>query len=164
MRENKNRSGLNLPEGYFDTFEDRMMLKIMEESLPKTSGFKTPDGYFGQVEDRVMSRVSESGKAKVIPLFRNKTVLFISGIAASLVLIISLVNVLGSDISIEDLSATTVETYINEGGMDIDSYDVMALLEEEDINNLTITSEVLSEESLENYLIENIDENTLLIE
>lgn len=164
MKEKTNKSGLHLPEGYFNNFEDRMMLKVMEDSLPKSNGFKTPDGYFVQFEDRVVSHVSETGRPKIIPLYRNKTLLYVSGIAASLVLIISLLNGLGSAQSFDDLSASAIEEYIEEGGMDIDSYDVMALLEEEDINDITIPSEVISEESLENYLLENIDETSLLIE
>lgn len=164
MKEKTNKSGLHLPEGYFNNFEDRMMLKVMEDSLPRTNGFKTPDGYFGQVEDRVMSQVSETGRPKIIPLFRNKTLLYVSGIAASLVLIISLVYGLGSDQPLEDLPVTAIEEYIYEGGTDIDSYDVMALLDEEDISEIKLPSEVISEESLENYLLENIDETSLLIE
>ncbi len=164
MKEKKNKSGLHLPEGYFKNFEDRMMLKVMEDNLPKTNGFKTPEGYFGQVEERVMSHVTETGRPKIIPLFRSKTLWYVSGIAASLVLIISLVNGLGSDQSIEDLSANAIEEYIYEGGMDVDSYDVMALLEEEDISDITIPSEVISEESLEDYLLDNLDETSLLIE
>jgi hypothetical protein len=164
MKEKTNKSGLHLPEGYFNNFEDRMLLKVMEDSLPKSNGFKTPDGYFRQVEDRIVSLVSENEKPKIIPLYRNKTLLYVSGIAASLLVIISLVNGLQSDPAFEDLSATAIEEYIDEGVMDIDSYDVMALLEEEEIDDITIPSEVISEESIENYLIENIDETSLLIE
>jgi hypothetical protein len=162
MNDKKHNTGLNLPEDYFDNFEDRMMFKIMEDSLPKNSGFKTPGSYFNELEERVISNISE--KPKVVSLFRNKTFLYVSGIAASLVLFISLFKGFDSDPAINDLSASAVEEYIYEGGMDIDSYDVMALLEEEDINELTIPSEMISEESLENYLIENLDETSLLIE
>ena len=50
MKEKKHNTGLNVPDGYFDNFEDRMMLKVMEESLPKSNGFKVPEGYFEQFE------------------------------------------------------------------------------------------------------------------
>ena len=154
---------LNLPEDYFDNFEDRMILKVMEEDLPKKHGFKVPRSYFGEFDERMMSKVVNE-KPKVISIFRNKTLHYVSGIAASIVLIFSLVNGFNTDPAIEDLSASSVEEYIYEGGIQIDSYDVLALLEEEDINELTIPSEEISEESLENYLIENIDDTSLLIE
>ncbi|MBT8263573.1 MAG: hypothetical protein KJO05_12170 [Bacteroidia bacterium] len=164
MEEKKNISGLQPPEGYFENFEDRMMLKVMEDSLPKSNGFKVPEDYFGQFEGRMIDAISETDAPKVVSLFRKQAFWYAAAIAASLALIVSLYNGFGSELSIEDLSASAVEEYIDEGGMGIDSYDVIALLEEEDINELTIPSDEISEESLENYLIENIDETSLLIE
>ena len=164
MKEKKHNTGLNVPEGYFNTFEDRMMLKVMEESLPRSNGFKVPEGYFQQFEVSPSLNVDTTTQPAVISIFRKKTLLYVSGVAASLLLIISLVNTKNDNLSMESLSADTVEAYINDGVADIDAYDVMALLSEEELESISIPSEVISEENLEAYLIENLDETSLLIE
>lgn len=164
MENEKHKAGLNVPEGYFESFEDRMMLKIMEDGLPDSAGFKVPNGYFDSLEDRVMERVFDEEEPKVINLFRRRTLYYVAGVAACVVLVVSLFNNFGNELSMNDLSAASIENYINDGGMDIDSYDVMALLDEDELSEIKIPSEVLSEENLEDYLIENIDETSLLIE
>ncbi|KAA3620939.1 MAG: hypothetical protein DWP94_11410 [Flavobacterium sp.] len=164
MKEKKHNTGLNVPEGYFDTFEDRMMIKVMEENLPKSNGFKVPEGYFKQFEVSPSLNVDTTTQPAVISIFRKKTLLYVSGVAASLLLIISLVNTKNDNLSMESLSADTVEAYINDGVADIDAYDVLALLSEEELESISIPSEVVSEENLEAYLIENLDETSLLIE
>ena len=164
MKGEKNTSGLNVPNGYFENFEDRMMSRVMEDSLPKSNGFAVPKGYFDTLEGSVLSQISESRETKVIPLFGKRRLLYVAGIAASLLLIISLWGGRDDDLSLNDLSANQVEAYIDEGGIAVDSYDVLALLEEEDLSEITIPSEEISEENLENYLLENFDENSLLVE
>lgn len=164
MKNEKNTSGLNVPHGYFENFEDSVMLRVMEDSFPKNTGFKTPDGYFDGIEDRLTENVITREETKVISIFRNTRLLYVAGVAACVVLIVALFNGFGSELSIEDISVANIEEYINEGGMDIDSYDVFALLNDEEISELHINTELFSEESLENYLIENIDETSLLIE
>ena len=64
----------------------------------------------------------------------------------------------------DSLSAESVEAYINGDIADIDTYDVMAMLNEEDLESISLSSEIVSEENLEAYLIENLDETSLLIE
>ena len=83
MKEKKHNTGLNVPDGYFDNFEDRMMLKVMEESLPKSNGFKVPEGYFEQFEVSAQLTNELTPQPAVISIFRKKTLLYISGVAAS---------------------------------------------------------------------------------
>lgn len=164
MKEKKHNTGLNVPDGYFDNFEDRMMLKVMEESLPKSNGFKVPEGYFEQFEVSAQLTNELTPQPAVISIFRKKTLLYISGVAASLLLIISLINTKDDNLSMDSLSAESVEAYINGDIADIDTYDVMAMLNEEDLESISLSSEIVSEENLEAYLIENLDETSLLIE
>jgi len=164
MKEKKHNTGLNVPDGYFDNFEDRMMLKVMEESLPKSNGFKVPKGYFEQFNVAPEFTSEPTPQPAVISIFRKKTLLYVSGVAASLLLIISLINTKDDNLSMDSLSADTVEAYINDGVADIDAYDVMALLSEEELESISIPSEIISEENLEAYLIDNLDETSFLIE
>ncbi|MCW5519730.1 twin-arginine translocation signal domain-containing protein [Aureitalea sp. L0-47] len=164
MKDKKNISGLNAPEGYFENFEDRMMLKVMEDSLPASNGLKVPEGYFDSVEDKVLNSLAENEDPKVISLFSRRNFLYAAGIAASLVLIISLWGGAGEDINLTDINVNEVEAFIDEGGLEINTYDVLALLEEEDLSEITLPMEEISEENLEKYLLDNFDENSLLVE
>jgi hypothetical protein len=164
MKDKKNTVGLNVPEGYFDNFEDRMMLRLLEESLPASNGFKVPEGYFDSVEKSVLNKLSEHNEPKVVSLFSRRNLLYATGIAASLALIVSLWGGAGEDVSLKDLSVNEVEAFINNGGVDIDSYDVLALLDEEELSEITIPTEEISEENLEEYLLDNFDANSLLVE
>ncbi len=152
---------MNTPEGYFENFEDRMMLRIMEENLPESNGLRVPNTYFDSLEDRVVDRLEVNTEPKVIPLFSKRTLIYVSGIAASLLLLISLWGRSG-EMSLDELSANEVEEYIENGGIDLSSYEVMALLAEDELSEINIPSEVISDEQLETYLLENFDETSLI--
>jgi hypothetical protein len=164
MKEKKNKTGLNTPEGYFEGFEERMMLKVMEDSLPGSSGFKVPEGYFEQFEVKPPIAEGTGADIPVISIFSKRTLLYVSGVAASLVLLISVLNNKEEQLTMDSLSVASVEAYINDGEADIDVYDVMAVLNEDELESLSIPSEIVTEQNLEEYLIENLDETSFLIE
>ncbi|QNJ98498.1 hypothetical protein [Constantimarinum furrinae] len=157
-------SGFKVPESYFSDLEDRVLTQLETQSLPKTSGFKTPDGYFGRMEEEVFTKAFQKEKqTKVISLFTRNHLYYAAGIAACIVLIVSIFkNDPGT--SVETINLAAIETYIEAGNADIDSYDVVALLTDEEFENLLIDTQLVSEESLQTYLMENIDDMSLLIE
>ncbi len=165
MKNKKQNHGFDLPKNYFEDFEDRLFIKLSEDKLPKESGFGIPDGYFDQLEDRVLKRVTVSEEqGKVIPLFSRRTLAYAVAIAACAVLVFSLVNNNNTINNIETIEISSIESYIEEGNLGIDSYDVASLLKEEDINNISLENDLFSEELLEEYLLENIDDSSILIE
>jgi hypothetical protein len=46
VKKEKKIPNFNVPEGYFETFEERLFCKIAEDSFPKTAGFNVPENYF----------------------------------------------------------------------------------------------------------------------
>ena len=54
---NLKNDGFKTPDGYFDSFKDRLFDKMEAgvESLPKKEGFTTPEGYFDKLEDKIVS-------------------------------------------------------------------------------------------------------------
>ena len=66
------------------------------------------------------------------------------------------------DISSVDYLA--IENYINAGELDFDVYDVSSLLSENDNSSLNYETEGISEENMESYLLETVDESILLNE
>lgn len=166
MKDNKHKHGFKVPENYFENFETRLFEKINSEGLPKESGFRVPEGYFENLEDRVIQKLYASeNQPKVIRLNSKRTLAYVIAIAACLALIIS-VAVQNKSIvqQLDSLKVASIENYIDEGYMDLESYEVMALLNDEDLTNMNLENDIFSEKSLETYLMEHRIEETLLIE
>lgn len=140
--------------------------KMEEDVLPQETGFKIPDAYFSGLEDSILKKVNSSGKqTKVIPLFRKRTLMYVASIAACaaiLFLVIRTKTNISSDFN--DIPLSTLEDYIEDGNLDLDTYEVIAMLGDDDIAAINIENDFFSDENLEEYLLENLDDNTLLIE
>jgi hypothetical protein len=166
VKEKKHKHGFKVPDNYFDNFEARLFDKINLESLPKDSGFRVPEGYFERFDDRMVQKLFGSeNRPKVIRLNSKRTLTYVLAIAACLALIVSVALQKESLVQqLDSLKITSIENYINEGYMDLESYEVMALLNDDDLVNMNIENDIFSEESLETYLMDHDIEETLLIE
>ena len=165
MNDKKHSNGFNTPKDYFEGFEERLFSKISEDSLPKESGFKTPQGYFNQLDSVIIDSVNASTKqGKIIPLFGKRTFYYAAAIAACAMLIFTLTNSTNSINNIDSIEISNIESYIEDGNLDFDYYDIASLLKDEDLNNINQESEYFSDEILEDYLLENIDDSSILIE
>jgi hypothetical protein len=166
VKDKKYKSGFKVPENYFDDFEKRLFNTIESETLPKETGFKAPDGYFDNLEDIVLQKLNAVEKPqKVISLNSRRTWVYLTAIAACLAIIVSMLikneNIVKQ---IDSIKTASIENYIDEGYLDLESYEVLALLDDEDLTNINLENDIFSEESLETYLIEHNIEETLLIE
>jgi len=161
-KQGKYTHGFKVPKSYFDDFEERIFSKIKEEQLPKESGFKVPESYFENLEEQILQRVTTSEKTKVIPLYKRKAFIYVTSIAACVAMVLLLYP--GTTSTQDAVQIADIETYFDEEGLDWDSNDIALLLNEEDLENLPINTTLFSEESIENYLLENFDDTTLLIE
>jgi len=165
MKNKKHIDGFNTPKNYFEDFEDRLFSKISEESLPKESGFTIPEGYFEQLDLAILKNIEPLVKeTKVIPLFSKRTLAYAITIAACAVLVFSLVNTNNTVNNLDTIEISSIESYIEDGNLSIDSYDIASLLVDEDLNSISFESELISEENLEDYLLENIDDSSILTE
>ena len=165
MKNKKHNDGFNTPKNYFEDFEDRLFSKISEESLPKESGFAVPEGYFDQLDSAILKNIEPLVKeTKVIPLFSKRTLAYAITIAACAVLVFSLVNTNNTINNIDTLEISSIESYIEDGNLSLDSYDIASLFVDEDFNNITSESEYISEDILEDYLLENINDSSILTE
>jgi hypothetical protein len=165
MKENKNISGFKTPENYFDDFEKRLFNRISEEKFPKSAGHKVPDGYFENLEDRVLKTVINSEKpTKIIPLFPKKYFGYAAAIAACLLIGFTLFNTKTDNSSLDSLQLAAIDTYIEDGNLNLDLYDLTSYIDDEDITDLNFENQQFSETTLENYLLENVDEEILINE
>jgi hypothetical protein len=172
MEKNKYTTGFKIPEGYFEEFDARMRDKLKEEQLPKDAGFAVPEGYFDAIEEKILQaettykwqpfRNAQNYGAKPHP---KKFVYSLVGIAAVLAIILSLFPFgTGAAISFEDLNETAVSEYIQDGALNLTADDLAMYLQDEYFDLLVIPSEEISEENLSDYLLNNLDNNTLLFE
>ena len=166
MNEQKHKTGFKVPAHYFDTLEETICNEIDLEVLPKDTGFIAPVGYFENVETVVLQTLNFDEKPKsVIGLNSRKTLVYVSAVAACFAIIVSVFYSNKSIVKqIDSIKTSSIENYIDEGFIDLKSYEVLALLDDEDIVNIDLESNIFSEESLENYLLENRIEETFLIE
>ena len=151
---NIKNTGFKIPDNYFEGVEDTVLSQIRLKSI-EGSGFKVPNGYFESLEDTVISKISKNENTKVINLFTKRNLLYVSSIAATILLLLNISLFNKKSVSFETLETASVEQYImNEY---IDSYDMASLLTDEDIIEENFIQHNFSEENMENYILNNID-------
>ncbi|TBN04784.1 hypothetical protein EYD45_05860 [Hyunsoonleella flava] len=161
--DNINASGFKVPKDYFENFEYTLMDNIKVEEVIGTpeTGFDVPKHYFETLEDRIVANVAEKKDTKVISLLNRKTIVYISGIAAAILLLFNL-SIFNDRVSIEDLEAATVENYILDE--DISSYEIASLFTEELPSEDGLVEYNLDAENLEEYLLNNADIESYMVE
>ena len=125
------------------------------------SGFEVPKNYFNTVENNVLSKLNSEKESTVVSLFSRKRLYYISGIAASLLLLVA-IFINNSNIT-KELSVEMVQDYFIES--DLDTYELAELLDDANIleDDFKLTEEtIFNEDNLEDYLIENADIEAIL--
>tara|TARA_R110002050_G_scaffold293864_1_gene451004 strand:- start:436 stop:936 length:501 start_codon:yes stop_codon:yes gene_type:complete len=165
VEKENNIPNFKVPEGYFETFEERLFSKIAEEKFPKTTGFKVPDAYFEKLDERVVASVTEVKSGKVINLFPKKYFGYAAAVAACLLIGFTLFTSPANDSSsLDALQLAAIDTYIEDGNLNFDIYDLTSYIEDKDIKDIDFEMHQFSEDNLEDYLIENLDAATLINE
>lgn len=164
MKKDKNISGFKTPENYFERFEEHLFSKISEGNFPSSAGFKAPDGYFDTLEERILKTVIISEEPiKVITLFPKKYFGYAAAIAACLIVGFMVFNN-KTDNSLDSLQMAAIDTYIEEGNLNLDLYELTSYIDDEDITNLNFENKQFSDKALESYILENFDEESLINE
>ena len=150
-------SGFKSPKGYFTNLEDQIIDRIkLEDALINTeaSGFVMPEGYLEDVEDKIINRLP-SKEVKVVSIFRRQNLLYLSGVAAAVLILFAVLMNTGSSFNIDSLDEELVESYILDA--DVDTYELAALLTEEELTTLDteIFDDAFADDSLDDYLLEN---------
>ncbi len=167
MKQNLNnikKTGFKTPENYFDSLEDQIMNTIKTNHTLgniEDTGFKIPNEYIDNVEDAVFSKLRLEEKTKVVSLFSKRNLMYVSGLAATMLIFFS-IFMNSNEETIETIDIELVENYIIDE--DIDSYEIAALLTNEDLSEDFLVESNIMDESLETYILENISIEDLLIE
>lgn len=155
-------TGFKTPDNYFESFEAKLKERLTKKELIKdidASGFKVPENYFNTLDDKILSQLIDD--KPVINFKSRQTFYYIAGIAASLVLMF---NIFYSSeaITINDLETASIENYLEEG--DFTSYDLAVLLTESELNKTNFIDNEISENTIEDYLLNTIEIEDLIIE
>lgn len=151
---NIKNSGFKVPKDYFEGLEDSILTQAKLKSLVSNSGFKAPEGYLDNFE------VVIKKETKVISIFSRKNILFVSSVAAAIVLFFSLNIFNNSPLTLTDLDSTTVENYILD---ETEIGDLTSLFQNNELSETQFIDYTISDETLDSYL-EDIDVNDLYSE
>lgn len=155
---NIKETGFKTPKNYFGSIEDSVMTKIQPNNIElnlEAPGFDMPKDYFETIEDRVFDRLKQDNESvKVVSLFTTRNILYVSGIAAAIVILFGVFNTKVNETP-EDLNYEMVENYILD--QNISTYELASLLTNEELLeiNSDIMDEAFGDDSLEDYLLEN---------
>lgn len=155
----------NLEIDVFACMENPDFLDIKETG----HGFSTPPGYFENFEDRVMMRVKKSD-SKVITLFRKEYFYYAAAVAAMLVLMLGNFfpnSTQTETVGWDDIEVTALESYLEEGVemgyIDLSSSEYSEFFVSGDLVDETDFDEVTSEAVFE-YIDENVEDPSYILE
>jgi hypothetical protein len=124
------------------------------------TGFKTPDHYFENFSESILLKTSKN-ESKVIPLFQKRKILF--AMFAAILVIALMLPIINTPAKIsEEIDTTTIENYLSYQSA-INQYDLINVLESEDIYSIT-TPTALENETIEDILVFNANLEHLIIE
>lgn len=167
----QNKTGFQIPEGYLDDLEERLLAKVtplMGDSPlwgKAEKPFAVPENYFDSLEDRIMDAVQgqEKKEPKVISLIPRDIVYYVAGVAAVLLAIVSITSEpQPASLSLENLDLLSLENYLEES-FDYGHPEVAGYIAEDDFSFATPTrSHGIDQEAVIEYLHENIEEPSLI--
>lgn len=156
-----NSSGFKVPKDYFSQVEEQILSEVHLKSKVEASGFHVPDSYFETLENSIFQKIEKKDDAKVISIFDWKKTLYISAIAASLVLMFN-VFFTSETITFDSIEIATIENYLEDE--DFTSSDFASLLTYEELNKDNFIENEIPEYLIEDYLMNTIELEDLISE
>lgn len=163
MKNNFKISGFKIPQEYFEQFDERLLYRMGEEKFPKHTGFKVPENYFDGLEIRILDAKNiPKQPTKVISLFDPENFKYFATVAACLLIgVFIFINSMDRSTD-DDIELTMLDKYIEEGNLNLDLYELSAYFEADDIPLKELGNQTINQTILENYLLENSDEDFII--
>ena len=155
------KPGFITPKNYFDSIDSQIIDRIaLDSSVSNKNPFEIPENYFKELNCRLQNNLSKkNSQPKIISIFRNKTFRYVAGIAAILVIFISIFKFQKTNPS-ESSTISQIENYIENGFLDISYLDLEVLFTDEMLEDTSFIS-TIDDEELFDYLSYEIDETHL---
>lgn len=143
------KHGFKMPEGYLDSFESKLQEKLTQELK---NDLMNPS---------MIAIVNEGVKDKKV--FTVRKLLYTGvAVAACLAIYVAVMNT-ETPASIDDIAMTTLEDYLFENTTTFSLDEIASQFPEETITTIEDDA-LISDEQLEAYLIDNLNNNTLILE
>jgi len=182
------KTGFELPKNYFETVEDTVIATLKTENLQNkinSKTFKTPDNYFDSIEDIVLAKlkaeviqskndnqipenyfetletkvISEIKTAPKVISLKTKLTKFIAPIAiAASLLLVFVLNNNSTTVSFESLAVTDIESWIDNGSIDIDALSIASIYPDIELDTKMYSVSLTDEEVLDYLYEENLEE------
>lgn len=148
-------TGFRVPDNYLKDFEYTLLSKLKLKETVGKSGFKVPADYFESLDESIYSAITEKKQTKAINLFSWKKVVYTTAIAASLILMFTVFYNKKESLTLDNIETASIENYVlNE---DIETTDMASLLTNVDLSDFNAMDINFNPESLENYVLENLE-------
>lgn len=157
MNRKKHIPKFHIPKDYFSSFEDHLLTRLEEDNFPKSAGFRIPNGYFDRVEDIIVQKAIQEGERKTIRLIPKRYIGYAAAIAACFVIAISIFKFPGNELTINTVQLSIIDSYIDDGNLDIDLYELTHYLDDLDGIDLNLNSPLLSDTAIKEYLMDNLE-------
>lgn len=161
-----NTTGFKTPESYFESFDEKLFSALHMKNhviVPKKHGFKAPKNYFNTLDDKVIKKTHAlSHKVRVIPVFKHKSVIYLSAIAAAILILFGISSTFNSTPSFKTLETQTVVNFIIDEN--ITPYDIALLLDDDELSQALYVEQTIENSAIEAYLLNNSDLETLIFD
>jgi hypothetical protein len=155
--------GFTIPENYFSPIKDGFETKLSEEKFTKEKGFTIPDAYFKELENDILAKVTKTKETKVIS-FKERVLKFIPiAAAASVILFIGLNSFVFN--KTEELTLDSLSDVDIEYWLEsntLNTNDVTVILQEDLLEDDDFYFATLEDENIEDYI--NSIDNTSIFE
>lgn len=160
--QNIKNTGFKTPDNYFDTLEDRLFTEAKLKANVSGSGFVMPEDYLDGLENTILNKVPKVEEPKVISIFSKRTLVYVSSIAAAILLLFNLSILETKPTTFDSLDTETVENYILEE--DIGSYEINTSLTEDDFYVDNFSEVTIDDESFEDYILNDVNLEDIMLE
>lgn len=155
----KKETGFKVPKDYFENFEASIVRQASLKSKATDTGFTVPKDYFKHIENDILAKVNQEETVKVIPLFNKRNIIYISSLAAAILLLFNL-SIINTPFNYDSLDTETVDTFILNN---FEADEIASLFSSSELSETNFIDYNLNDETLDYYL-ESLDETELILE
>ena len=149
--------GFRLPEDYFKTFESRAgHAARFKDAMPQNPGFGIPENYFEHFEERL----HQNRIGKHSPALRGKGYskrYYYAAAAIGVFLISTLIGKQDPGYGFSQVETADVQWLLDTGVLDISESYLMENSRATDLADISITDDLLDPNSLEEYILDELD-------
>ena len=162
----KGENEFSTPENYFNSIEDSVLSKIIEEQLPGKFAYNIPEKYFEDFENSIFSNSEFSKKETKVVRIKSKILKLIPTAAAACMLLFVGLNYFITDktTSFDTISSEELELWFNNSNLEENSRSLLELVDVDFTETDIIEDDTsINDEDILEYL-NTINNSTFLTE